>query len=433
MIENGTSDSDNSEPEMDENSDDGFSDTEELSQEVSSKQESLKTKRKQADAPNPTKKQKLDPGKPKFKQPTAEEINELRDTENNFHSNLFRLQIQEMLKEIKLKPKISNFFDEWVEKFQEFVMGLKDQKSKHDSEDLAWLKNSKVQLPINLECKLKPLQFQFIKPNSEPSIVGSALSNTLLGPKITVDILVEMPSECFRKDEYLNLAYEKKRALYLAYITDQLLKSSEEGLKSHLKFSYFKNHPYRPVLEATPFEEMGKKISFRIMVVPEETTFKLNRFVPWTSNIRGSLFNEKGDDETAPLATPHYNSNILCDLTAKSSNNLIEEVIAQNSNFQEGLILLKVWLRQRNLDNGYFGWGSHLMAMFVVYLYKKKRLHLSMSSYQVARNVWNHLAISEWHKEGKGITMCDELGLPNQPTLEQFHSYFDVVFVDQSG
>lgn len=429
MIENGTSDSEeNSDQEVDENSDDGFSDTEE------SAPQPPPSKRKQDDTLKTTKKPKLEPSpKTKFKQPTAEEINELKETENNFHSNLFRLQIQEMLKEVKLKPKVSTFIEEWVEKFQGFVMSLKDQKSRHNEDKLVWLENSKVKLPILIECSMKPLQFQFLKPKTEPVMVGSAAHKTLLGSRLTVDILVEMPEKCFRTDEYLNLAYEKKRAFYLTYLTDQLLKTKDEGLKSHLKFSYLHNHPYRPVLEATPFEELGKKLTFRVHVVPEESAFKLNRFVPWTGNIRGSIFGEKGDDETAHLATPTYNSNFLYDLTAKSSNSLMEEVIGENLNFQEGLSLLKVWLRQRNLDRGYFGFGCHLMAMFIVYLYRKKRLHLTMSSYQVARNVWNHLAVSEWNKEGKGITMCEETDLPNQPTIEQFHSYFGVVFVDHTG
>lgn len=420
----GTSDSEeNSENEVDENSDDGFSDTEDPTPQPP------QTKRKQDETPKSMKKPKLEP---KFKQPTAEEINDLRETENSFHSNLFRLQIQEMLKEIKLKPKLSSFIEEWVEKFQNFVMNLKDQKSKHDVDSLVWLEKSKVKLPIIIECRMKALQFQFLKPETKPVVVGSAAHKTLLGSRLTVDILVEMPEGCFWKDDYLNLAYEKKRALYVAYLTDQLLKTKDEGLKSHLKFAYLHNHPYRPILEATPFDEVGKKLTFRVLVVPEESSFKLNRFVPWTSNIRGSLFGEK-DDEATYLATPTYNSNFLYDMTAKSSNSLMEKVIGENSNFQEGLSLLKVWLRQRNLDRGYYGFGSHLMGMFIVYLYRKKRLNLTMSSYQVARNVWNHLAVSEWNKEGKGISMCEETDLYNQPTLEQFHSSFGVVFVDHSG
>lgn len=34
----------------------------------------------------------------------------------------------------------------------------------------------------------------------------------------------------------------------------------------------------------------------------------------------------------------------------------------------------------------------------------------------------------------KGITLCSkESSIPNQPTLEQFHTYYPVVFVDITG
>lgn len=426
MIENGSSDSGGDfEPEEVEDSDDGFSDAEELSPQP-------QQKRKQEQITKSAKKQKLEP-KSKFKQPTAEEIHELRETENNFHSNLFRLQIQEMLKEINIKPTLATFIEEWVDKFQDFVMNLKDQKCSYPIDNLEWLKNSKVKFPAIIEANLKSMEFQFLKPKTKPFIVGSAAQKTLIGSHLMVDILVEMPEECFKKDDYLNLAYEKKRALYLTYLVDKFLRTKNECLKSLLKFAYFHNHPYRPILEAKPLLEMGKQVSFRVLVVPEESSFKLNRFVPWTSNIRGSLFGDKFGDDPTQSATPTYNSDFLYDLTVKSSNTLIEEVFDLSVNFQEGLKLLKVWLSQRNLDRGYYGFGSHLMAMFIVYLYKNKRLNLTMSSYQVARNVWNNLAVSEWNVAGKGISMCEELNLPNQPSIEQFHSHFDVVFVDHTG
>lgn len=422
MIDNGTSDSDiDLESESQNNSDDGFSETEEVSPQSK--------KRKQYEVPQSAKRHKL---QPKIKQPTAEELKELKNTENNMHSNIFRMQSIAMLSDLKWKPKLTNFVEEWLEKFQDFVMNLKDQASKHPEDELKWLAKSKVQLPIIIECSAKHVLFQFLKPKSKPIIVGSAAQQTTVS-NLMVDILVEMPEECFQKDDYLNLAYEKKRALYLTYLVDSFLKTKDQGLKSRLKFGYLHNHPYRPVLEATPLVEMGMKVTFRVIVVPAESSFKLNRFVPWTSNIRGIIFGEKIDDESTHLATPTYNSNFLFDLTAKSANSLLTQVFTENLNLREGLQLLKTWLLKRNLDFGYYGFGSHLMAMFIVYLHRKRLISANQSSYQVARNVWNFLAISEWNKEGKGISMCEERNLPNQPTMEQFHSHFEVVFVDHTG
>lgn len=70
------------------------------------------------------KKRKLD--KNLYKPPTVEELNELRETENLFHSNLFRLQIEEMLNEIKVKEKYKRLFDIWFKNFKKNIESIKE-------------------------------------------------------------------------------------------------------------------------------------------------------------------------------------------------------------------------------------------------------------------------------------------------------------------
>lgn len=72
------------------------------------------------------KKRKLD--KNLYKPPTVEELNELRETENLFHSNLFRLQIEEMLNEIKVKEKYKRLFDIWFKNFKKNIESIKETK-----------------------------------------------------------------------------------------------------------------------------------------------------------------------------------------------------------------------------------------------------------------------------------------------------------------
>jgi len=62
------------------------------------------------------KKQNIDSRK-RVKPPTAEELNKLRETENLFLSNMFRLQIDEMLKEVKPKQATLDKINEWFDKF----------------------------------------------------------------------------------------------------------------------------------------------------------------------------------------------------------------------------------------------------------------------------------------------------------------------------
>ena len=86
-----------------------------------------KKRRKVTDDPTDTllkKKRKLD--KDLYKPPTVDELNQLRETENLFHSNLFRLQIEEMLNEVRLKNKYKKLFDIWFKKLKETIESIKE-------------------------------------------------------------------------------------------------------------------------------------------------------------------------------------------------------------------------------------------------------------------------------------------------------------------
>lgn len=61
-----------------------------------------------------------------YKQPTVEELSQLRETETLFHSNLFRLQIEELIAEVKLKNKYKKLFDEWFIKFKANIESLQE-------------------------------------------------------------------------------------------------------------------------------------------------------------------------------------------------------------------------------------------------------------------------------------------------------------------
>lgn len=61
-----------------------------------------------------------------YKQPTVEELSQLRETENLFHSNLFRLQIEEVLNETRLKNKYKVLFEIWFEKLKAAIESIEE-------------------------------------------------------------------------------------------------------------------------------------------------------------------------------------------------------------------------------------------------------------------------------------------------------------------
>lgn len=67
-------------------------------------------------------------GKDLYKPPTADELNQLRETENLYHSNLFRLEIEEILNEVKLAKKYKTLFNCWFSTLKECIDSIEETK-----------------------------------------------------------------------------------------------------------------------------------------------------------------------------------------------------------------------------------------------------------------------------------------------------------------
>lgn len=69
------------------------------------------------------------------------------------------------------------------------------------------------------------------------------------------------------------------------------------------------------------------------------------------------------------------------------------KVIKEYPNLRDGIILLKIWLIQRELLKGYTAFSGYIITMVVLHLLSIKKLNTFMSSYQIVRNVWNYLSM----------------------------------------
>ncbi|KAL0117298.1 hypothetical protein PUN28_010271 [Cardiocondyla obscurior] len=367
----------------------------------------------------PKKKKKLE--KNLYKQPTVEELSQLRETENLFHSNIFRLQIEEVLQEVKLKDKYKALFEIWFGKFKAKIESIEE------TEEITLVDNdlgSKLGICIPMPHIPKETKsvFKFLKP-SNISVVGSYNSGCTLGPTVTVDIMVEMPANLFRNQDYKNYIYFRKRATYLAFIAAAIGSDLVESKK-------FISDNTRAALELCPSGKLNKKVNVVIHVSAQETSFKLNRFLPEKNSIRpGWYFGKKSSKDTSLPPTPHYNSLVLRDLVMSRTNSEIVQAIKEYPNLRDGIILLKIWLRQRQLDKGYDGFTGHIVTMFIIYLLRKKKLNTFMSSYQIVRNVWICLEQGNWCENG--ITLYEDKESEKQ--VSHYHNYYDCVFLDSTG
>ncbi len=133
----------------------------------------------------------------KFALPTKEEQMHLRETENLMRTNLLKLQVDEMLGEVRDDKGASN------QKFLEWLASLVDSLGSlscpsDNAIDEAWLHRNGVH-GIELENYAADLSsgtyIEFDRPESV-DVVGSFKHQTATKPYLNVDIAVTMPLKC---------------------------------------------------------------------------------------------------------------------------------------------------------------------------------------------------------------------------------------------
>ncbi|KAE8636849.1 hypothetical protein XENTR_v10003167 [Xenopus tropicalis] len=359
-----------------------------------------------------------------YKPPTNDELNRLKETEHLFHTNLLRMQIEELLQEVKLKEKRRKTIDGFLREINT-LLGTIPETPQTDLTDQTWLPDS-IKVPIlQVPYQVKG-KFCFLPPSSI-KVVGSYLLGTCIKPEINVDLAVTMPQEILQAKDNLNQRYSRKRALYLAHIASHL---ANNELFSSVKFTYMNSNHLKPVLLLRPHGKDEKLVTVRIHVCPPPGFFKLSRLYPNKNNVRTAWYTEQETEGVNEPPTPHYNNTILSDLTLEHHLHHLSNCASDFPGMKDAVALLKVWLHQRQLDKGYGCFNGFLAAMLISYLLSKNKINKVMSGYQVLRNTLQYLATTDLTVNG--ITMATSTD-SSLPSLHDFHEAFQVVFVDPLG
>ncbi|XP_065071800.1 nucleolar protein 6-like [Rhopilema esculentum] len=364
-----------------------------------------------------------------YRPPTSDELNDLRETEDLYKNNIFRMQISYLLEEVKMTDKKSSSVEEFLRLLHKYLNNL-DSTEKFDISDHSWMhENIKVPIP-DLPSKIQKGKIQFGKPSCI-KVIGSYLLKTATKPNYAIDIGVGMPEESMQAKDNLNFRYHTKRAMYLAFLASHLQKWSEVAT---ISYSRIQNQPFRPVLCLKPAGKAGKKYTIKIHPMLPENMFKLSRFAPLKNNVRLSWYNGKTlEDPNADFGfpTPKYNASVLCDMLYENHLTTLYEATASCEGLKDAIPLLKVWLKQRGLIEGESCFNGFQMSMLLSYLLQKKKISPHMSALQIIRVALQYLATCDWAT--KGISLAENDDNNSLPDLTEFHSVYDVVFVDPSG
>ncbi|RVE68306.1 hypothetical protein OJAV_G00090780 [Oryzias javanicus] len=361
-----------------------------------------------------------------YRPPSAEELNQLKEAESLFHCSLLKMQMEELLKEVVLSDRRRQQIDSFIGKVTEHLQTV-PTSPKVEVSDLSWLFGS-VKVPFLLMPKATKGKFHMTPPASI-SLIGSYPLGTCIKPHIRVDLAVTIPAEVLQEKDFLNQRYPRKRALYLAGLALHLSSSSEVGT---LRYSCLHGNRLRPVLLLTPPGKDSSSVTVRLHACPPPGFFKPNRFHPERNNVRTEWYTgvQTAQPESSDPPTPHYNSSVLGDLLPRAHLQFLSAVSSQCSAFSDGVALLKVWLHQRQLDQGTGCFGGFLASMLVAYLLTTHRVSNSMTAYQLLRNSLNFLASTDLTVNGISLAKDPD---SSAPSLAEFHSAFQVVFVDPSG
>ncbi|XP_050699179.1 nucleolar protein 6-like isoform X2 [Eriocheir sinensis] len=360
-----------------------------------------------------------------YKPPTMDELNMLRETQMLYHSNLFRMQMEEVLSEVSLKEKRHQQFSQWLTKLSSHLTSLPESSSLELSDKKKMVRKG-IHDPM-LKTMPKVTGSFIFAPPEKVEVVGSFASSTITTLNPTIDVMMILPKKCINASDWRNGRWLTKRVKYLSWIAENLVNKTDivqkQSWTTHLGASC------RPVLQVTPSGELGKKWKVNLYPVPDQENLKISRFSPERSNLQPKWFFPGDVEIDEQPSTPYYNWACAVDVVMQQHQQLVMDHLGGKTNLTQGIKLIKVWLAQRDLDKGMGSFSGHMVTMFVIHLLQSHKISSQMSPYQVFRNAVLNISSTDWIV--KGISMCPTQD--EKPSLETLHQLYEVVFVDPSG
>ena len=396
----------------------------------------------------------------RFAIPSNAEIQGLKETSDLYMNNVFKLQMDELLKQVVAPYDRAGALELTLRRIQALFVSLPSITPKTLGDARATLEKRvghKVAIPFPRPAPRDdaPLKFAF-EPPTALNLVGSWPLRTATRRPGYMDVDVEavMPSSLFQEKDTVNNRYFYKRAFYLAVLADALKNAERTGskrtsLSADVQFADVHGDRrrlclvLRPVGGETDFSRA--KAVIRIHLAHEDGIFG-NRLAPLRNNLRASFV---GGDEDEP--TPVYNSAIQADAHRLAHLVFLHATAQECGAFADTVELLKTWATQR-------GFGSLLLdgtsgrrlvagtesARFVLSMLlghllngsddgtavqRRPKLSSGFSSYQLFRGVLDFIAK---HGFSQPVFMKAQPQCGLDGTRHDF-SPFAHVFVDPSG
>ena len=296
-----------------------------------------------------------------------------------FKSNLFKLQVDELLAQVRPKHgRRAVSAETALHTLKTFIERIPSHGPFAIDEAYRDLIAAKVAVPFpnprpSSDTKYK---FAYSKPTNI-NVVGSYALKTANRFKdvLVIDLVITMPDSIFEAKDYLNHRYFYKRAYYLACIAANL--KTSDLIDFDFSFQLLHDNPLKPILVVAPKEqrtvdsELIPKPEWQIHILPcmNQTQFSPEKLTPGKNCLRNLTAANEAAQHDAPRPTPFYNSSLRSDMLMTAYLKLQHSATKTCDTFVDACLLGSTWLRQRGIDSsidrggfGNFEWTA-LMAL----------------------------------------------------------------------
>ncbi|KAJ9091534.1 hypothetical protein QFC19_009079 [Naganishia cerealis] len=382
---------------------------------------------------------KQPPKKKTKKQLSAEDVQIARETAELFKSNIFKLQIEELLKEVKLKDSHITR----LEKVLHRLHGLIEQITPIENQTLgqaeSHFNHKKTVIPFP-DPKPTSLNYTFgYLPPQDISLVGSFGLKAAINERspTAIDVALTMPQELFQPKDYLNYRALYKRAFYIAYVAEHLIPlSKKNNLPLKITYEFFNDDILNPVLRIESIKtDAEEDLDFH------DTGFYINILVGFPFGIFDSkklshdrnCIRVQSDDELPP--TPLYNSSILSMTAYDHYLKYLYTNKKAAEAFKDACILGRLWLSQRGMSSALSdgGFGHFEFAVLMAALLTgggtngNKILLQGFSSYQLFKGTINYLASMDLSKGYLSFSSAVDGGSSSKYVADSEYDYPAIV------
>ncbi|KAH0612567.1 uncharacterized protein H6S33_008947 [Morchella sextelata] len=298
-----------------------------------------------------------------------------------YKSNVFRMETEELLKEVRLNyQKRMAPVERVLHRLKSIIEAIPESLDIPICEAEKEMNRRKINIPFPDPKPAKDVMYKFsyAKP-SYINIVGGYALKTLIKQSegFSIDLIVSMPSNIFQEKDYLNYRYFHKRAYYLANLAAAIQESKDVKVK--LTIDYINEDLLRPILVVSPsgngdeLDFTASKCSIRLIPAASRDTFAINKLLPSKNCVRVSQTLEVGGKKTPePGPTTSYNSSLLADTTYFKHLSQLHSSSEDCASFKDACVLGRVWLHQRGFGGGISkgGFGHFEWAILMSFLLK---------------------------------------------------------------